>query len=226
VAVSGPGRTGDPVLERIRLGLASELFDAAGRARRLAREHEVEQAMAELASGVWRQAWERAVPAAAERLVDVLGRRFTAAGRESRMPAPMLKRCLPSESERLAIAAHLGKGTRRLEDALEELDGAVARVAASRREPEGLAAWGKAVELCARRVEAAWLDLEDAVLRERDRWAAEIEAVRRWRRPKWPMMILSFAVAAAAVYLGLVFGGFIDPPEWLRPLAEYWWERL
>ena len=131
------------------------------------------------------------------------------------------------QAERLAIAAHLGKGTGRLEQVLEGLDQAVAALL-ERPDPGGalLSQWNAALALSARRLEAAWIDLEKAVVREQQRWAVEIDNVRRWRRPKWPMWVATLALAATAVYLGLVFGGFMEPPPVLRPMAEFFWEHL
>jgi hypothetical protein len=61
---------------------------------------------------------------------------------------------------------------------------------------------------------------------EQDRWKAEIERVRAWRRPTLVLWLLSAAILAAATYLGLVLGGFLPVPSPLRPLAEFWWSHL
>jgi len=142
------------------------------------------------------------------------------------MPAPFLKRYLPTEAERLAIAAHLGKGPGRLEQALEALDLAAAGLAERPEASDVPAAWHDALDLAGRRIEAAWIELEEAVLRELQRWALEINTVRDWRRPRWPMWVATGALVGGAVYLGLVFGGFLDPPAVLRPMAEFFWEHV
>jgi hypothetical protein len=143
------------------------------------------------------------------------------------MPRAYLTRWTPTEPEQRAINAHLGKGTRRLGLALEELTAVATRVRDHDAVgPAEFAGWTKAIDLCARRVEAAWIELLEAADKERSRWSVEVERVRQWRRPRWPMWLLSGLLVAAAVYLGLVFGGFVEPPAFLRPWAEYWWERL
>jgi hypothetical protein len=40
------------------------------------------------------------------------------------------------------------------------------------------------------------------------------------------MWVVTLTLLGAAVYLGLVFGGFLESPAILRPLAEFFWERL
>jgi hypothetical protein len=50
--------------------------------------------------------------------------------------------------------------------------------------------------------------------------------VRSWRRPTWPLWLVTALVLAAAIWLGLVLGGYIPVPDPLRGLAEWWWARL
>ncbi len=75
--------------------------------------------------------------------------------------------------------------------------------------------WQEALRTAARRLEAAWLTLEDAVAEERRRWAEEVEAIARWRPPLWPAVALWVPLAAALVWLGLVLGGYLPAPAWL-----------
>lgn len=226
VAAPKPSRQG-PVLDRIRIALASDLFLAAGEARDLVARGDSRAAVEALSQTVWAGIWERAVSAAGQELSDEVLAEFQDAAVESRMPRAYLTRWTPTEPERRAISAHLGKGTRRLELALEELTALASRMGESgSANSRVLTEWSKAVDLCARRVEAAWIELLDAADKERHRWAVEVDRVRRWRRPRWPMWLLSSVLVAAAVYLGLVFGGFLQPAAFLRPWAEFWWERL
>jgi hypothetical protein len=226
VAATRPSREG-PALDGIRITLATDLFVAAGEARDLAARGEIHSAVEALSQTVWASLWEQAVSAAGQEISDRILVEFQDAAVESRMPRAYLTRWTPTEPEIRAIRAHLGKGTRRLELALEELTA----VANSVREGEPgdaphLADWSKAVDLCARRVEAAWIELLEAADKERRRWSVEVDRVRQWRRPRWPMWLLTGVLVAAAVYLGLVAGGFVAPPDFLRPWAEFWWERL
>ena len=226
VAGTKPSREG-LALDGIRIALATDLFVAGGEARELAARGDVSSAVEALNQTVWISIWERAVSAAGQEIFERVLAEFHDAAVESRMPRAYLTRWTPTEPERRAIKAHLGKGTRRLELALEEMT-----VMASPMRDDGpgdsaaQAEWSKAVDLCARRVEAAWIELLEAADKERHRWAVEVDRVRRWRRPRWPMWLLTGALAATAVYLGLVFGGFVEPPAFLRPWAEFWWERM
>ena len=226
VAAPRPSRE-DPALDEIRIILATDLFVAASEARNLAAGGDIPSAVDALSEDVWTGIWERAVSAAGQELADRVVAQFQDAAVESRMPRAYLTRWNPTEPEQRAINAHLGKGTRRLGLALEELTAVATRVRDHDAVgPAEFAGWTKAIDLCARRVEAAWIELLEAADKERSRWSVEVERVRQWRRPRWPMWLLSGLLVAAAVYLGLVFGGFVEPPAFLRPWAEYWWERL
>jgi hypothetical protein len=61
---------------------------------------------------------------------------------------------------------------------------------------------------------------------EQDRWKAEIEGVRAWRRPTLILWLITAAFLAVATYLGLVLGGYLPVPPPLRRLAELWWTHL
>lgn len=225
VAAPGASRT-HPDLDGIRLALATDLFSAAGQARELAAQGDPVAAVETLAAPLWAEIWERAVVDAGTGLVDTVLGRFRSAAAESRMTRSALERWIPTEPERRAIAAHLGKGTRRLDLALSSLAESANRVAAQPTDSNALSNWSEAVDLCARRLEAAWIELLEAVDKEQRRWSIEVARVRHWHRPRWPMWIISGLLIAAATYLGLIFGGFIEPPAVLLPWADFWWERL
>jgi ABC-type Fe3+ transport system permease subunit len=93
------------------------------------------------------------------------------------------------------------------------------------RSEAGLAAWHDALGHVARRLEVAWERLSAAAGDEEAAWDAEIERVRQWRRPRWPLWAITAMVFGVALYLGLVLGGFVPAPGVLRPFAEYWWSR-
>ena len=77
------------------------------------------------------------------------------------------------------------------------------------------AEWQEAIRTVARRLEAAWLALEAAVVDERRRWTGELDALASWRAPLWPLFALWTPLAAALVWLGLVLGGYLPAPAWL-----------
>jgi hypothetical protein len=90
----------------------------------------------------------------------------------------------------------------------------------------GAAAWRSALTAAARRLEAAWLALEEAAAAEQRRWQVEVELVRVWHLPRWPLWLLTAIVLTVATYLGLVLGGYVPVPPRLAGFAEFWWNRL
>ncbi|MGH7645242.1 MAG: hypothetical protein ACREMR_06620, partial [Gemmatimonadales bacterium] len=113
-----------------------------------------------------------------------------------------------------AIAARLAAGATPFLAAVAALDAAAAEVRA-RRDDEATTRWQEALRTAARRLEAAWLALEDGLEQERQRWAPELAAVARWRPSLWPVVLLWAPVAALVVWLGLVLGGYVSAPAWL-----------
>ena len=79
-------------------------------------------------------------------------------------------------------------------------------------------AWHDALRAAGRRLEEAWLLLEDRVETELARWNPVIEQVGRWRKPLTPVLVVSTVLLAVAVWLGLTLGGFIPAPAVFRPL--------
>jgi hypothetical protein len=64
-----------------------------------------------------------------------------------------------------------------------------------------------------------------AAKQEQERWKGEIDRVRAWRRPHWPVWLTTVVVLAIATYLGLLLGGYLPVPGPLRGFAEFWWSR-
>ena len=86
--------------------------------------------------------------------------------------------------------------------------------------------WQLALATTARRLESAWQALVEAAQAEQERWQAEIEQVRAWRRPRWPLWVVTILVFLGLTYLGLILGGYLVVPDPLREVAEFWWTRL
>lgn len=233
------GRLGDPpgslpdhgvldvVLEDIRLDLVTRLFDVAGAARSFAAAGDRQGAVASLGRVAWLELWERAVAAAARRMTDVVNERLRDAAAESRLPPKRLNHFLLTPEDERAIASRLGSGGATFVSALDALEQTVPAAAASgARGRQGQDEWQRAMATVARRLESAWLALTNAALNEQDRWKGEIERVRGWRRPAWPLWAATLAVLLAVTYLGLVLGGYLPVPEPLRGLAELYWSNL
>jgi hypothetical protein len=181
--------------------------------------------MATLNRVAWLAVWEKAVSASAERVATTVNARLTAAAAESRYPRTRLRAELLTPDDTRAIAARLGGGGGPFVAALDELEQTV-HAGAAHRGHDPSPAWRAALTAAARRLEAAWLALEEAAAAEQRRWQVEVERVQTWRLPRWPLWLLTAIVLAGAAYLGLVLGGYVPVPPALAGFAELWWSRL
>lgn len=164
----------------------------------------------------WAAAWDHAVRRAASRVADALDAELTRTAQRVRLPPRRLRRLLLNNAEKRAIAARLGTGGGTFVAALDELEAAGVRAAqASVLEKDAHADWQDAMRTVARRLEAAWLALEDEVREERARWQPEIEQLATWRRRLWPVIAGWLPLAVVLVWLGLVLGGYLPAPAWL-----------
>ncbi|MFZ5624484.1 MAG: hypothetical protein ACOY71_08640 [Gemmatimonadota bacterium] len=218
-----PGAAGDAhaILSGTRLELVWSLFQVGGRVRAA---NSLAEAAA-LADGPAIHAlWRKAVDDAAVRLAAVIDGRLAAAATEARLPRRRRAHLGVSDAERAAMARRLAAGAGELESALRDLDAAARRARAGDGDT-GPGAWSEVLAAAARRLETAWLSLEAAAARELEAWEVEAAAIRAWRRPRWPLGIISVALLAFAAYFGLVVGGYLPATGPLRPLAEWWWNR-
>ncbi len=206
-------------LDDIRLRLVTGVFELAGTGRSLAASGDSGAAMGSLSRGALLGLWEKAVAAAAERIASTVNGRLRAAGEESRYPARRLAELLLTPDDTRAIGARLGSGGAGFVAALDALE-QVGRPAAEPR------AWRDALTAAARRLEAAWLGLEERAEAEQRHWKVEVDRVHAWRRPTWPLWLVTLLALAAASWLGLVLGGYIPAPAPLRGFAEWWWATL
>lgn len=214
------GRRGGVPLDDVRYGFVTSLFELSGAAREFAEAGDIDAAASSLGRYEWLAAWERAVAAVAERVVARLDARIEAAALESRLPVRRLAQLRPDDEERRAIAVRLGVSGGPFVAALDSLE---RTVPGAGRNPAGVAEWQAALGLVARRLEVSWTALQEAADAEEAAWRGEIERVRAWRRPRWPLWLISAVVAALAVYLGLVLGGFVVVPPVLAPVARFSW---
>ncbi|MBA3553521.1 MAG: hypothetical protein H0W29_02000 [Gemmatimonadales bacterium] len=208
-------------LDDIRLQLATGVFDLAGAGRSFAATGDAAGAMGSLSRGALLGLWEKAVADAAERITATVNLRLRAAGAESRYAARRLSQLLLTPDDTRAIAARLGSGGAGFVAALDALE-QTGRAGPSVPAPE----WREALTAAARRLEAAWLALEESAAAEQRHWTADVERVRGWRRPTWPLWVITLLLLGAAAWLGLVLGGYLPVPDPLRGFAEWWWATL
>jgi hypothetical protein len=217
----------DLVLDDIRLDLVTGIFELAGAARSFGASGDRQGAIASLSRVAWLDLWERAVAAAAERLAGVVNAKLSEAAAESRLPARQLEAFRLKPEDIRAITSRLGSGGAGFVSALDALEQTVPGAAASgTRGRAGEDEWQRALAGVARRLESAWLALAAGARAEQDRWKAEIDRARAWRRPTWLLWLISGSVLAVATYLGLVLGGYLPVLPPLRPLAALWWSHL
>jgi hypothetical protein len=218
------GAAPDVPVDDIRLALVTGIFDLAGAARSFAAAGDQQGTVASLGRVAWLQLWEKAVASTAARIGAEANNGLRRAAAESRFPRRRLERLLLDDQEVRAIAARLGSGGGPFVAALDALEQAGHGSGPGAR-AEAAARWREALGAAARRLESAWLALEQAARVEQESWAAEIALVRAWHRPRWPLWAITALVIAAAAYVGLVLGGYLPAHGWLRGLAAFWWAR-
>lgn len=214
-------------LDDVRLDLVTGVFDLAGAGRSFATSGDHGSAVASLGRMEWLRLWEKAVAATAVRITAEANAALRLAAEESRFPKRRLRRLELTDDDTRAIGARLGSGGAGLVAALDTLDQAGhATGGGSGRGAVPALVWQTALSATARRLESAWIALEETALAEQERWAAEISTVRAWRRPTWPVWLITAVLGAAAAYVGLVLGGYLPVPPVLESLAAFWWARL
>ena len=219
--ITGTGRDpGGFQLDHERHHLATRLFDAAGEARRLAARDERQAAVTTVGRTAWLEAWEEAVAAVADRMNSRIEETLWGAGRSARMPKRRLRRHFPDEDARRGLLARLGAAGVGLVPALDALDRcADAAVAATGLDRDAMTSWQDALRTAARRLDAAWIALEESVEHEWGQWERAAADIGRWRKPWWPVVLVGVLVTAAAVWIGLVLGGYVTAPA---PLESIW----
>lgn len=219
--VTGTGRAIEGFsLESHRQRLTTKIIEMGGEARRLAASEERSAALAALGRDAWLAAWEETVGPIADALVDRLTAQLEAEATAVRLPRRRRAKVGIDEVERRAIAARLGSAGARLVpelDAIEQQGTVLLQGAASGRDT--LVAWQQAQLTAARRLEEAWMALEDNVEQELAVWRTVADGVARWRRPLWPVFVVGGVAVVVAVWTGLLWGGALPVPEWL---ARVW----
>ncbi len=220
--VTGTGRTpGGLRLDDVRYRLVTRILECAGEGRRLAAREERNAAIAAVGRTAWLEAWEEAVAGAAERLTERVTARLDGEAEAVRMPKRLRRWVELDAAESRALTARLGSAGATLVPALDALQSQADRaVRATALERDAVEAWQEALRTAARRMEAAWFALEDAVDAEAVRWEAVADDIGRWRRSLWPVVLVGLLGLAGAVWLGLVLGGYLPSPSWLTSLWQ------
>jgi hypothetical protein len=217
--IAGSGRETTVSLDQVRHDLATTMMERAGEARRLAANEERSTAIFALSPVFWLTAWEETVNRVTFLVLTEIRDKITREARVAGIPKKMQATFFPPATEGRALTARLRSAGAGLVPALDELErrGADA-LAATSAGPEALERWYEALRIAARRLEAAWLGLEDRVTPELERWQPVVARVGRWKRPVLPELMLGGILLALALWLGLAFGGFVPAPHFLERL--------
>ncbi len=208
-------------LETNRYRLVTKIIEMGGEARRLATNDERVAALTSLGRDAWLGAWEETVGPIADGLVERLSAHLEAEAAAVRMPARLHRRMNIDEVERRAIGARLGSAGAELIPALDEIERhSTALIEATATERPALDAWQRAQLTAARRLEEAWMLLEDGVATELGAWKAVGDEISRWRKSLWPVYLVGTVGASVAVWAGLMWGGVINTPAWLFGLWQ------
>ncbi|UCG86543.1 MAG: hypothetical protein JSW71_22035 [Gemmatimonadota bacterium] len=204
-------------LDAARYQLATRIIENVGEARRLAANGERSSALEALGRESWQEAWNEAVASVAETLTTRITEHIRAEAKAVRMGSRRQARLGLDEKLQRALSARLGAAGAGLVPVFDSVERhAALALDATALEREAVVAWQEALQLAARRVESAWLDLELVVGQEVTHWLAVGDDVARWRRPLWPVVVVGAVAVAIAAWLGLVFGGYVAPPAWLE----------
>lgn len=209
VAPPGVKAPVEAALDGLRLDLLSQLFERAAAARKLLSAGDELGMRAALGRTTWLEAWDRAITRATAVLLGEIEQRVRDAATRSRYPAKRLAGVLPDSEERRLLGGRLSAAGIGLEEAVERLESA--------------RAWNEALHRVAGELEVAWERLIAIAREELAAWDARAAAVRAWRRPWRPLVLVGIALLSLATWFGLVLGGYLPVPGWLRPFAEWVW---
>lgn len=197
-------------LEPVRLEMLSALFDHAGRARDLLAAGDGTAARAALGRDAWLAIWEGAVRDAADVVMTSVERRLRDAAAVSRIGSARLATRLPTPEDRRILIARLSSAGIELERTARD---------------EGVSAdeWTEGLRRAAGELNAAWERLAGLAHEEIGAWNRRARVVEAWRRPWRPLVITGTASLLILGWLGLVLGGYLPAPSFLRPLTEWYW---
>ena len=216
--LTGTGQSpSEPILDRQRVAMLGRLIEAAGEGRRLAAEGARPEAVRALGLELWMDVWEQAVNGIARELVERVNRQLEAEAHAVRMPRRLRRRVALDAAEVRGLTGRLGAAGAGLVSALDDLQAKGARLlTATATDRAALDDWQRALLTAARRLEAAWLALEEQLADETSRWREAVGLVAAWRRPLWPVVAVTVPALAVAGWLGLILGGYVPAPEWLQ----------
>jgi hypothetical protein len=199
-------------LADLRLALVGRIFEIAAAARGAV---DGDGAAEILAPERLRHEWERAATLASGRTLERIDAALAEATTRSGAPLRLLRRASPDREERALLKARLHGAGVPFVDGLGTMDVA---------EP-GSDAWREALLASARRLESAWLGLEQRALAEEGAWVPSADRLAAWKPSPWPRRSVAAVTILFFLYTGLVLGGFLPVPPGAKGVAEWWWSN-
>ena len=200
----------EAALDGARVQMLTTLFEHAGSARELLAHGNGSGARSALGRTAWLGVWERAVADVGAGVTAEATWRIREAAGLSRFPARRLAALLPGAEERRVLAARLSAAGIGLEEAVLQLE-------------DASIPWSDALRRIAGELEAAWEQLATTARQDLAIWEQRAAEIRRWKRPWTPLLATGFLLLGLTTWLGLVLGGYLPVPVWLRPLAQWVW---
>jgi hypothetical protein len=208
-------------LDVVRYKLGTRIIECGGEARRLAASGERSATLAAIGTEIWKQTWDEAASSATELLVERMDAHMEAEALAVGMGSRQRARLRVDPQEKRALTARLGSTGADLIPVLDELEQHAERaLTATGLEPEVVRAWQDTLGVAARKLESAWLALEQAVSNEVTQRLRLADQVANWRKPVWPVLIVAAVTVPVAVWFGLVLGGFSAAPGWLTNIWQ------
>jgi len=208
-------------LDPVRNKLGTRIIECGGEARRLAASGERSATLATIGTEIWKQTWDEAVSSATELLVERIDAHLEAEAMAVGMGRRHRARLSVGPQQKRALMARLGSMGADLITVLDELEEhAELALTATGLEPEKVRDWQDTLGVAARKLESAWLALEQAVANEVAQRLRIADQIANWRKPVWPVLIVAAAIVPVAVWFGLVLGGFLTAPGWLTNIWQ------
>ena len=189
--------------------MVSALFERAGAAREFLSLGDLAGARSALDRVAWMDVWNQAVQQSSVLILAEIRRRLESAAATSGIPHRLVQRVFPTDDDARILAAKLSSAGIPLEDLLAE--------------PEQGRPWADMIRLASNALEASWLELESIAERELHSYTPAIERVAAWRRPTRALWVSTILALSAALYLGLMLGGYLPTPELLAGFKSWWW---
>lgn len=213
-------RRPDPIgRDAVRMRLVTKLFANAGDSRRLASQDDRTAALACLSRDAWLSLWEEATVRLSSSIADYAAAQIAEKARLVRMPGRMQRKLELTDEDRRAISGRLGASGSEFVHVLDGVENAsLAVLEAPANQKGALEDWQEAQLRAARRLEQAWATVEAALDKELSYWNSAAARVGDWKKSPLPVAVFLVIGSVAAIWLGLILGGYVEAPRWFANL--------